>query len=73
MVRMKEFFQKNRVEWGLFFTFFLFLFLLTRVSQSPLIYPDEAGYIGWARKILFGTSDGLRYLPGYSLLCRPYF
>lgn len=73
MVRMKEFFQKNRVEWGLFFAFFLFLFLLTRVSQSPLIYPDEAGYIGWARKILFGTSDGLRYLPGYSLLLSPLF
>ena len=73
MVRVKEFFQKNRTECGLFFSFFLFLFLLTRVSQSPLIYPDEAGYIGWARKLLFGTSDGLRYLPGYSLLLSPLF
>lgn len=48
-------------------------FLLSRVSSVPLIYPDEAGYIGWAYKMLYGAGDGLRYLPGYSLFLVPVF
>lgn len=51
----------------IFAVFSLAFFLLTRFSRVPLIYPDEAGYIGWAYKMLYGVGDGLRYLPGYSL------
>ncbi len=55
----------------IFVLFFAFYFVLTRPSVSPLIYPDEAGYIGWAYKMINGTGSGLRYLPGYSVLIMP--
>lgn len=65
--------SEKKAMWQLFLIFFLFYVLLTRVSVSPLMYPDEAGYIGWARRILYGNGNGWRYLPGYSLFLLPSF
>ncbi len=64
---------KNRRKSLIIFgaVFFAFYFVMSRVSRVPVIYPDEAGYMGWAYKMLYGNGDGLRYLPGYSLILAP--
>lgn len=68
-----NFVKKNSTELKFFAVFFIFAAALTQCSASPLIYPDEAGYIGWVYKIIYGHGDGLRYLPGYSILITPAF
>ena len=73
MEKLKEFCRRNKVELLLYLCFFLFYFILTRGSITPLIYGDEAGYIGWARRILYGEQTGVPYMPGYSLLLLPVF
>ena len=50
---------------------FVFYFVISRAASVPLIFPDEAGYIGWAYRMIYGSGDGLRYLPGYSVLLVP--
>lgn len=65
------FVKRNLTEVKVFAVFFIFAAVLTQCSLSPLIYPDEAGYIGWAYRLVHGIGDGLRYLPGYSLLIAP--
>lgn len=67
------FIKRNSIELKFFAVFFLFAAALTQCSVSPLIYPDEAGYIGWVYKLIYGSGDGLRYLPGYSFLISPAF
>ena len=57
------FIKRNSIELKFFAVFFLFAAALTQCSVSPLIYPDEAGYIGWVYKLIYGSGDGLRYLP----------
>lgn len=57
----------------LFVLFALFFLYLGKEAKTPLIYPDEAGYIGWARLIAGKTGDGFHYSPGYSLLLSPIF
>ena len=68
---MKQFIKRYRIELLLYFSFFLLHLLLMQATDTPLMYGDERGYIGWARKILYGMSDGIRYLPGYSLFLLP--
>ena len=53
--------------------FFIVWVLLTRGANAPLIYPDEAGYIGWARRLSGTDAQVWRYLPGYGLLLAPLF
>lgn len=68
---MKGFLKRNRTEILLYASFVLIHLLLMQASHMPLMYGDERGYIGWARRIWYGTSDGVRYLPGYSLFLVP--
>lgn len=73
MNRLKTWWDTYRIE-GCLYLGFLLLYLCTSWGcRTPLMYADEAGYIGWVRQILFGTSTGIRYLPGYSLLLMPIF
>ncbi len=64
---------ERKVKWLLFFSFLLFLGWLSKDASVPLIYPDEAGYIGWAKIIAGKSGDPLHYSPGYSLLLAPIF
>ncbi len=57
----------------LFLLFALFFLYLGKDSKFPIIYPDEAGYIGWARILAGNAGDGLHYYPGYSILAAPFF
>lgn len=68
-----NFAKRNSTELKFFAVFFIFAAALTQCSVSPLIYPDEAGYIGWVYKFIYGSGNGLRYLPGYSILITPAF
>jgi len=70
---MKQWIKRNRTELMLYFGFLLLHLILMQAAKTPLMYGDERGYIGWARKILYGLSDGVRYLPGYSLFLLPVF
>ncbi len=66
--------RTDRIAKGLlFFSFLLFLGWLSKDATVPLIYPDEAGYIGWAKIIAGKAGDHLHYSPGYSLLLAPIF
>lgn len=66
--------KREWVAGGLLFIVFAGLFLyLGKDSKLPLIYPDEAGYLGWARRLAGKTGDGLHYYPGYSVLIAPFF
>lgn len=53
--------------------FFLAHLVISFSSNTPLIYVDEAGYIGNARLLLFNQMEGTKYFPGYSLLIIPAF
>lgn len=69
---MRAFFNKYKWEFGLYLCFFIIYFIFTRGLRGPIVYPDEAGYIGWAR--LFagqGGDGGLHYFPAYGLLLAP--
>lgn len=68
---MKELIKRHRIELLLYASFVLVHLILMQAADMPLMYGDERGYIGWARKLLYGTSDGIRYLPGYSLFLLP--
>lgn len=57
----------------LFLLFALFFLYLGKDSKFPIVYPDEAGYIGWARILSGNIGDGLHYYPGYSILAAPFF
>lgn len=70
---IKEKRAEMAAQGGLFLVFALFFLYLGKNASVPLIYPDEAGYIGWARMIAGRTGDGLFYFPGYSLLLSPIF
>ena len=69
--------MKGKAKWLapglLFFIFGLFYLYLGQHAVSPLIYQDEAGYIGWARILAGKAGNGWNYLPGYSLLLTPIF
>ena len=65
--------KKYRIHLLLYASFFAVWVLLTRGAVSPLIYPDEAGYIGWARTLSGTPGEVWRYLPGYGLLLAPVF
>lgn len=45
--------------------------LLLLGERIPTLFPEETGYLGWAQKLLYGTGDGLYFLPGYSLFLLP--
>lgn len=68
---MKRWLKKYQVELLLYLSFVVFHTVLLFVAKTPLMYGDERGYIGWARKIVYGISDGGRYLPGYSFFLLP--
>ncbi len=70
---MKQFMKRYRIELFLYCSFVLLHLILMQAAKMPLMYGDERGYIGWARKIIYGMSDGVRYLPGYSLFLLPVF
>jgi hypothetical protein len=54
-----------------FTVFFLIHLVLSFSSNTPLFYPDEFGYIGNARLIIFDQMEVTKYFPGYSLLLIP--
>ena len=70
---MRKWMKRNRVELILYFGFVLLHLILMQAAKMPLMYGDERGYIGWARKLVYGISDGVRYLPGYSFFLIPVF
>ena len=71
---MKRVKQTQWFAQGILFVLFgLFFLYLGKESKTPLIYPDEAGYLGWARLIAGKAGDGIHYSPGYSLLLAPVF
>jgi len=51
---MKQWIKRNRTELMLYFGFLLLHLILMQAAKTPLMYGDERGYIGWARKILYG-------------------
>ncbi len=65
--------KKYKVHISIYVAFFAVWVLMTRGAVSPLIYPDEAGYIGWARELAGRTGETWRYLPGYGLFLSPIF
>ncbi len=65
--------KKYKVHISIYIAFFAVWVLMTRGAVSPLIYPDEAGYIGWARELAGRISETWRYLPGFGLLLSPIF
>ncbi len=65
--------KKIKVHISIYVAFFAVWVLMTRGAVSPLIYPDEAGYIGWARELAGRIGETWRYLPGYGLLLSPIF
>ena len=68
---MKRFLVRHRTELILYGSFVIIHLIVMQAAQMPLMYGDERGYLGWARKLWYGTSDGIRYLPGYSLFLLP--
>lgn len=65
--------KRYRTHLILYVSFFAVWVLATRGAVSPLIYPDEAGYLGWARTLAGDSCEVWRYLPGYGLLLAPIF
>lgn len=65
--------KKYRYHLLIYIGFFVLWIGMTRGAVSPLIYPDEAGYIGWARKFAGISAETWRYLPGYGLFLTPVF
>jgi len=69
--------KAKKTDWivsSILFALFALLFLyLGKDSKFPIVYPDEAGYIGWARVLAGEMGDGLHYYPGYALLLAPVF
>ena len=68
---MKNCFLRFRAEIGLYFSFILFSLLMLTGECAPSVFPEEAGYIGWANKLLYGQGSGFYFLPGYSILLLP--
>ncbi len=68
---MKKGVLRYRVEIGLYFCFTIFFLLFLIVERAPDVFPEEAGYLGWANKLLYGQGSGLYFLPGYSILLMP--
>ncbi len=68
---MKKWFLRFRVEIGLYFCFTLLSLLLLTGNRAPSVFPEEAGYLGWANKLLYGQGSGIYFLPGYSILLLP--
>ncbi len=65
--------RRYKVHILIYVTFLAIWVLMTRGAVSPLIYPDEAGYIGWARELAGRSAQTWRYLPGYGFLLSPIF
>lgn len=70
---MSRFWKRYKVEISLYFGFLMAYLLLLIGPNFPHIFPEEAGYIGWARYLLRGEGSGNYFLPGYSLLLLPIF
>lgn len=58
---------------SIFLIFFALHSVISLASDTPLIYADEAGYIGNARLLLFDQMESTKYFPGYSFLIAPIF
>lgn len=63
--------KKYRWEIGLYLCFLILFGLMLPGKRAPIVYPDEAGYIGWARLFAGQKGDGLIYFPFYGLLLAP--
>lgn len=68
---MKRFWNRYRIELCLYAAYVLLSLCMMRGPWLPHIFPEEAGYIGWANRILTGKGSGEYFLPGYSLLLTP--
>ncbi len=63
--------KEHKWELSLYGLFLLIYALLIPGDRSPIIYPDESGYLGWARIFAGQIGDGQIYFPGYGLLLAP--
>lgn len=63
--------EKHKTELWIYALFLAVYALLIPGQRSPIIYPDESGYIGWARIFAGQIGDGQIYFPGYGLLLAP--
>ena len=68
---MREWCRKHKWEIGIYLLFLAVYGILIPGKRAPIIYPDEAGYIGWARLLAGQGGDGQIYFPGYGLLLAP--
>lgn len=69
---MQKLWKKYKWELSLYLLFLALYGLLTSGTRGPVVYPEEAGYIGWARLLAGqGGDGGLYFFPGYSLLLAP--
>lgn len=69
---MKSWLRTHRTEILLYVAYVLFCgFLVMKCGKAPSVFPEEAGYIGWGRRMLGQNGNGLYFLPGYSLLLVP--
>jgi len=63
--------KEHKWELRLYGLFLLVYALLLPGERAPIIYPDESGYIGWARIFAGQIGDGQIYFPGYGILLAP--
>lgn len=63
--------KEHKWEISLYGLFLLVYALLIPGDRAPIIYPDESGYLGWARIFAGQIGDGQIYFPGYGLLLTP--
>ena len=68
---MRQWIKRYQTELWLYAAYTILSVLLLHGPWTPQIFPEEAGYIGWANRILYGQGSGYYFLPGYSLLLLP--